>query len=183
MDALALVDPAVVEAPESARLGSSGETCRKLKTCSLARDFSSPIERHRMRRRLPASSACLRARLHDVEVLGAVVEGVDALSIPPGCPRDEFKPISCTCGLGTRSSPELLVVFTWTSKAADWEERLAGEMQQDGRVLADRVEHHRTLELGHDLTHDVDGFGFQLLEMRQPEFVGECRYGRGVMAC
>ena len=64
------------------------------------------------------------------------------------------------------------------------EERLAGEMQQDGRVLADRVEHHRTLELGHDLTHDVDGFGFQLLEMRQPEFVGECRYGHsGVAAC
>ena len=34
-------------------------------------------------------------------------------------------------------------------------ERLLRQAQQDRRVLADRVEHHRPLELGHDLADDV----------------------------
>ncbi len=35
-------------------------------------------------------------------------------------------------------------------------ERLLREAQHDGGVLADRIEHHRPLELGGDLADDVD---------------------------
>ena len=35
------------------------------------------------------------------------------------------------------------------------------------RVLADRVEHHRVLELGRHLADDVDALGLELLQMRQ----------------
>ena len=40
-------------------------------------------------------------------------------------------------------------------------ERLLRQPQQDRRVLADRVEHHRPLELGDHLPHDVDALGFE----------------------
>ena len=33
------------------------------------------------------------------------------------------------------------------------------------RILADRIQHHRPLELGRDFAHDVDALGFELLEM------------------
>jgi hypothetical protein len=51
-----------------------------------------------------------------------------------------------------------------------WKKRLLRQAQQDRRVLADRVQHHRALELGDDLAHDVDTFGFE-----RPQMIG----GRG----
>ena len=48
-------------------------------------------------------------------------------------------------------------------------ERLLRQPQQHRRVLADRVEHHRPLELGDHLAHDVDALGFeraQVIEAR-----------------
>ena len=48
-----------------------------------------------------------------------------------------------------------------------WVERLCGEMQQHGRVLADRVQHHRLAELGHNLSHDVNALGLKLLQVGQ----------------
>ena len=44
-------------------------------------------------------------------------------------------------------------------------EGLAGEVQEHGRVLADRIEQHRTLELRSHLADDVDAFGFELLQV------------------
>ena len=40
-------------------------------------------------------------------------------------------------------------------------ERLLRQPQQHRRVLADRIEHHRPLELGDHLAHDVDAFGLE----------------------
>ena len=44
-------------------------------------------------------------------------------------------------------------------------ERLTGQVQEHGRVLTNRVEHDRPLELGNDLTHHVNGLSLQLLEV------------------
>ena len=44
-------------------------------------------------------------------------------------------------------------------------ERLLRQAQQDGRVLADGVEHHRAFELGDDLADDVDAFRFERPQM------------------
>ncbi len=44
-------------------------------------------------------------------------------------------------------------------------ERLARQVQHHRGVLADRVEHHRTLALHHGLAEDVDAFGFEFLEV------------------
>ncbi len=46
-------------------------------------------------------------------------------------------------------------------------EGLACQMQHDGGVLADGIQHYRVLELGGNLTDDVDAFGFQLFQMGQ----------------
>jgi hypothetical protein len=46
-------------------------------------------------------------------------------------------------------------------------EGLLGQMQHRGRILADGVQHHRSLALGHHLAQDVDAFGLQALQMRQ----------------
>ena len=51
--------------------------------------------------------------------------------------------------------------------------RLAGgeglhrQVQHDGAVLADGIEHDGALGLGRDFPHDVDAFGFEPLQMRQ----------------
>ena len=56
----------------------------------------------------------------------------------------------------------------------DWErwlarvERLHRDMQHDRAVLADAVEHRRVVALRDGLTHDVDGLGFEALQVRQP---------------
>ena len=44
--------------------------------------------------------------------------------------------------------------------------RLLGDMEHRARILADRIEQHRALELGHHLAHDEDRLGFELAEMR-----------------
>src|SRR5579883_1363217 len=53
-------------------------------------------------------------------------------------------------------------------------ERLARQVQQNRRILADRVEQHRAFRLGHRFPHDVDAFGFQRVEMRRSS-----RWGHG----
>ena len=57
------------------------------------------------------------------------------------------------------------------------EEGLTGQVQEDGRVLADRVQHHRSFQLGDDLTHDVDGLGLQLSKVGEAQLGGQ-RCGR-----
>jgi hypothetical protein len=42
---------------------------------------------------------------------------------------------------------------------------LHGQVEQDGGILADRIKENRVLELGDDLTEDVEAFGFELLQM------------------
>jgi len=42
-------------------------------------------------------------------------------------------------------------------------ECLAGEVQHNGAVLADRVEHHRPFGFGNDFPDNVDAFSFQPL--------------------
>ena len=44
-------------------------------------------------------------------------------------------------------------------------ERLLRQPQQHRRVLADRVQHHRPLELGDHLAHDVDALGLERPQM------------------
>ncbi len=46
-------------------------------------------------------------------------------------------------------------------------ERLLRDVQHHGGVLADAEEHHRLLTLGDDLADDVDGLGFEALEVTQ----------------
>ena len=47
------------------------------------------------------------------------------------------------------------------------EEGLAGQVQHDRGILADRVQHHRVIELGGHLADDVDAFRLQLFQVRQ----------------
>ncbi len=62
-------------------------------------------------------------------------------------------------------------------------ERLHRQVQHDRAVLADRVEHRRVVALRHRLAHDLDGFGLEPLQMRQPAgrqaFCRGRRVGRG----
>ena len=44
-------------------------------------------------------------------------------------------------------------------------EGLFGQTHHHGRVLADAIEHHRILELGRHLTNDMNGLGFEFLQM------------------
>ncbi|CUW43190.1 hypothetical protein B3286c1_0490 [Brucella vulpis] len=46
-------------------------------------------------------------------------------------------------------------------------ERLHRQMQHDGGILADRIEHHRIGECRRHLTENMDGFCFKALQMRQ----------------
>ena len=46
-------------------------------------------------------------------------------------------------------------------------EGLQGQMQQDRRILADGIEHHRVVAFGDHFAHDVDALGFELLQMSQ----------------
>ena len=47
------------------------------------------------------------------------------------------------------------------------EECLAGKVEYHGAVLADRIEHRGVVELSHDLAHDLERFGLELLEVGQ----------------
>ena len=44
---------------------------------------------------------------------------------------------------------------------------LQRDVEHHRRILANRIEEHRTLCLGHNFAHDVDGFGFKPFEMGQ----------------
>ncbi len=62
-------------------------------------------------------------------------------------------------------------------------ERLLREPQQHRRVLADRIEHHRPLELGDHLAHDVNALGLERPEVVVPQrglrgHHARCRPGR-----
>jgi hypothetical protein len=46
-------------------------------------------------------------------------------------------------------------------------ERLAGQMQEHSRILADRIEQHRPAELRRRLAEDVDAFRLERVERRQ----------------
>ena len=46
-------------------------------------------------------------------------------------------------------------------------ESFLGKVQHDGAVLADRIEHHRSVRLGGDFAHDVDALGLEPLEVSQ----------------
>ena len=70
---------------------------------------------------------------------------------------------------GTRSSPELVGGVDVEQREGNRPgvKRLLRQPQHDRRILADRVEHHRPLELGHHLPDDVDALGFERAQMIQ----------------
>src|ERR1043166_1193065 len=45
--------------------------------------------------------------------------------------------------------------------------RLLGDMQEDARILADRVQHHRIAELGNGLAHNKNALRLELPQMRR----------------
>src|SRR5205823_691329 len=53
-------------------------------------------------------------------------------------------------------------------------EGLERQPQHHRAVLPDRVQHHGSLGLRDDLAHDVDAFGLQALEVRQPDWITTC---------
>jgi hypothetical protein len=53
-------------------------------------------------------------------------------------------------------------------------ESLAGQVRHHRRVLADRVEHDRVIELGGDFANDVNALGLELPEVREGR---ECESG------
>jgi hypothetical protein len=123
-----------------------------------------------------------RLGLHDVGVHGgAVGEGVDAL-------RDAVR-----VGVHDQVEAELLrdavaqlVHRPELPAGVDVQQRKWGQsrvesLQRDVQhrraVLADRVEHDRVVALGNDLAHDLDAFGFQTLQVREPRRRHEARVG------
>ena len=57
---------------------------------------------------------------------------------------------------------------------------LLGKANHHGRILADRVEHHRVFKLGGHLTDDVDALGFELTKMG--EIVGGHAWPNGKLS-
>src|SRR5207253_9224363 len=57
--------------------------------------------------------------------------------------------------------PRGVDVEQWEGRLG-WMEGLQSQMEHDGAVLADGIEHHRFVSLGEDLPHDVDGLGLQV---------------------
>jgi hypothetical protein len=52
-----------------------------------------------------------------------------------------------------------------------WREGLLGKPQHDGTVFADRIKHHRVLELGDRFAQDVNALGLESPQMGQPTLV------------
>ena len=46
-----------------------------------------------------------------------------------------------------------------------WIKRLFRQMQHDGTVFANRIQHHGVFRLGNNLAHDVNGLGFKTGQM------------------
>ena len=121
--------------------------------------------------------------LHDVGVVpGPVVEGVDPVSDTIRVGVDD----QVEAQLGGGPVPELDhlpelpggVHVQYRERDLPGEERLAGDVQEYRRVLADGVHHHRALELGDHLAHDVDGLGLQLAQVGEAQLRWQ-RGGRG----
>jgi hypothetical protein len=51
-------------------------------------------------------------------------------------------------------------------------ERLLRETQQNGGVLADRIQHHRPLEFGDDLADDMNAFGLERPQVVEAQRLG-----------
>jgi hypothetical protein len=52
-------------------------------------------------------------------------------------------------------------------------------VQHDRAVLSDRVQHDRLVALGHNLSHDVNAFGFKALEVGEFHACVSLGQGRG----
>ncbi|RMV96151.1 hypothetical protein ALP01_05381 [Pseudomonas caricapapayae] len=110
--------------------------------------------------------------LHDVGVFGAAVgKGVDALSHAIGIDVSDQIKAHFLDHLVTEAIHFLEFPAGIDVHDREWqftgEECLARQVQHHGRILADRVQHHRVIELGGDLADDVDAFRLQLFQMRQ----------------
>ncbi len=109
--------------------------------------------------------------LHDVGMdRRARGDGVDAVLEPllVGV-HDQVEAQPCGGGVTERDHvPELpgRVHVQERERHAGGAERLDRQMQQDARILADRIQDHRPLELGRGFAQDVDRFGFQPRQMR-----------------
>jgi hypothetical protein len=108
-------------------------------------------------------------RLPHIGVKRAVIEGIDAARFRFGVAPNE----QVHARRAGRLFPERIHVAK-LPRRIDMEqrerrrrgmERLARQVQHHRRILADRIEHDRTLRLGHDLAHDMDRFGFEAVEM------------------
>jgi hypothetical protein len=109
---------------------------------------------------------------HDIGVLGtAVGEGVDALRhairVDVGNQiQAHFLDHLVAKTIHLLEFPARVHVHDRKRQLAR-KESLARQMQHHGRILADRVQHHRIIKLGGDLADDVDAFRLQLFQMRQ----------------
>ena len=110
--------------------------------------------------------------LHDVGVLGAAMgERVDALRHTFGV--DVGDQLQAHFLDHLVAEPVHLLEFPLGVDVHDRERQLAREkglarqVQHHGGILADRVQHHRVVELGGHLADDVDAFRLQLFQVRQ----------------
>ena len=113
-----------------------------------------------------------RRRLHDVGVLlRAVVERVDVLGLPlrvdPDLQVEALLAAEPIAELDHRPELPGRIDVQQRERQPAGVERLLRQPQHDGGVLADRVEHHRPLELGGDLADDVDALGLEYFQMGQ----------------
>src|SRR4026209_48471 len=111
-----------------------------------------------------------RLGLHDVRVLGAVSEGRDAGLGRLLVDMDD----QVESELARHAVAELDHVPELPGRVdvhqREWQlsgmESLARKVQENGAVLADRVQHDRVVELGRHLADDVDALRLEALELR-----------------
>ncbi len=120
-------------------------------------------------------------RLPDVGVQRrAVVEGVDAARLGLGVlPHQQLHPQFGGHALAQRIHVAELPGGVHVQQREGRRRRVEGllrQAQHHGRILADRIQHHRAFALGHHLAQDVDAFGFQALQVGQ---VDGMRWGHG----
>ena len=113
-----------------------------------------------------------RRRLHDVGVLlRAVVERIDVLGLPllvdPDLQIEALFAAEPIAELDHRPELPGRIDVQQRERQPAGVERLLRQPQHDGGVLADRIEHHRPLELGGDLADDVDALGFEDFQVGQ----------------
>jgi hypothetical protein len=174
-DRFALVFPGIVEVPEFGALAlrvpamagrTEGEDPLLGAAFLLvaARAAESHVEAVMVERRLQ------RLGLHDVGIGAAVVEGVDPAGQP--IPIDPFVQLETELLHPPVPEGDHLAELPGGIDMEQREGRFARceglhrQMQHDGAVLSDGIEHHGRLGLGRDFPHDVDAFGFEPLQMR-----------------